>query len=143
MTGLQLHLSLWAAIGATDMATLWLCGGFLGLKLSQECDSIELSKVLMQHLGENIASHWRIAFNAMSFVQRHLFLAALPMLIVLVILTKGSDALSICLNAVAIGFLCEIDDVVYTVAMPHEVRARLRKVVRQATVSAREVNAQF
>ena len=40
------------------------------------------------------------------------------------------DALSVCFNTVAILFLAEVDNVIFQVALPEEVRARVEEGVR-------------
>jgi hypothetical protein len=38
---------------------------------------------------------------------------------------KGGDAMSVCFNTVAILFLCEVDNIVFTVGLSERVRARV------------------
>ena len=50
--------------------------------------------------------------------------------LLLLVLYKGGDALSVCLNTVAILFLCDIDNIAFDLALGERVRARVEDAGR-------------
>ena len=83
---------------------------------------------------------WRLALRFLLWMRRWVFLPVLVMNVPFLVLIKGGDALSVCLNAVAILFLCDIDNIAFRMALGERVRARVedagRVVLTDAEASA-------
>merc|ERR1712093_665666 len=58
-------------------------------------------------------------------MRRWLFLPGLVANVPFLVLWKGGDALSVCLNTVAILFLCDIDNIAFDLVLGERVRARV------------------
>ena len=84
---------------------------------------IKLCGIAMQRAGDRIAPTWRFVLYLLGGVRRWLFLPALVMVVPMLVLYKGGDALSICFNSVALLFLCELDNLAYAVLLPERLRA--------------------
>ena len=68
--------------------------------------------------------------GAVLWRRRWLFLPCLVTTVPMLVLTKGGDALSVCLNTVAILFLCDIDNIAFDLALGERVRARVEDAGR-------------
>ena len=63
-------------------------------------------------------------------VREQLVLVTLVMVVPTLVVNKGGDALSACTNAVAMLFMCEIDNIAYAVGLSESARARVEAVGR-------------
>ena len=63
-------------------------------------------------------------------MRRWVFLPALVLTVPILVTVKGGDALNVCLNTVAILFLCEIDDITFALGLSERVRARVEDAGR-------------
>ena len=63
-------------------------------------------------------------------MRRWVFLPPLVLNVPGLVLYKGGDALSICLNTVAILFMCDIDNIAFDLALGERVRARVEDAGR-------------
>ena len=79
----------------------------------------------IRHAGDRIAPSWRFALSLLGGVRRWVFLPSLVMAVPALVLLRGGDALSVCLNTVAVLFLCEIDNLAYAVFLPEKLHARV------------------
>jgi hypothetical protein len=61
---------------------------------------------------------------------------SIPLLVVF----KGGDALSVCFNTIAVVFMCDIDNVCYTMGMAEKVRARVELAGRVTLTKERALN---
>ena len=55
------------------------------------------------------------------------------------VLHKGGDSLSVCLNTIAILFLCEVDNILFSVGLPEHVRTRVEEAGRVELAKAQAV----
>ena len=77
-----------------------------------------------------LSSGYRFALTLLGGVRRWVFLPGLVNTVPLLVLFKGGDALSVCLNTVAMLFLCEIDNMIYKVGMAERTRTRVEEYAR-------------
>ena len=68
---------------------------------------------------------WRLALSFLLWMRRWVFLPSLVVDVPMIVLNKGGDALSVCLNTVAILFLCDIDNIFFDLVLGERVRARV------------------
>jgi hypothetical protein len=88
---------------------------------------IELCDMAIRHAGDRIAPSWRAALLVLGGVRRWLFLPTLVMVIPMLVMYKGGDALNVCFNSVAVLFLCEIDNLGYAILLPERERVRIEE----------------
>ena len=79
----------------------------------------------IRHAGDHIAPTYRFVLTLLGGIRRWLFLPTLVTVAPILVLFKGGDALSVCFNTVAVLFLCEIDNLLYTILLPEREQARL------------------
>jgi len=113
-----------AAMGRMDWLALIFAAVVIALTVNGEHTDIELVALTVRHAGDRLSPRWRLALTLLGGVRRWTFLpmvaSAAPVLVVL----KGGDALSVCLNTVGVLFLCEIDDITYSMLLSERVRSR-------------------
>ena len=69
---------------------------------------IALCAIAITHAGDRLSRGSRLSLTLLGGVRRWLFLPTLMMVVPFLVLAKGSDALSICFNTIAILFLTEV-----------------------------------
>ena len=72
---------------------------------------IKLVTAAMNQAGDRLGKGWRIALKFLNGVRRYVFLPSVLMNVSNLVLHKGGDSLSVCLNTIAILFLCEVDNI--------------------------------
>ena len=82
------------------------------------------------HAGDKLSKGWRLALGFLLWMRRWVFLPSLVMSVPILVLYKGGDALSVCLNTVAILFLCDIDNIAFDLVLGERVRARVEDAGR-------------
>ena len=97
-------------MSSSDWASLILAGGLVGLTIVGELKDIELCNLSL-HKASDPGLRWRIALHLLSGARHWFFLPALATTMPTLVLWRGSDAMSICMNTVAMMFLAEIDNV--------------------------------
>ena len=90
-----------------------------------ELKDIQLCSMAVVQAGDKLSKGGRLALSFMLWMRRWLFLPSVIGTVPLLVLIKGSDALSICLNTVAILFLCDIDNIFFDLVLGERVRARV------------------
>jgi hypothetical protein len=111
-------------------------GGFVSAWLNEwlrRVQDIEVCNLAITHAGERLSSGYRFALTLLGGVRRWLFLPALILAVPMMVKLKGGDALSVCLNTVAILFLAEIDNAIYKVGFSERVRTRVEEYGRVET----------
>lgn len=87
---------------------------------SRTPQDIKLCSIAIEHAGDRITPAWRFALSLLGGVRHWVFLPILVMAVPLLVMYRGGDALSVCFNAVAVLFLCEIDNLAYAVFLPQK-----------------------
>ena len=100
-----------AAMGSFDWWTLVLAALMVALAILGELKDIKLVTAAMNQAGDRLGQGWRIALTTLNAVRRHVFLPSVLMNVSNLVLHKGGDSLSVCLNTIAILFLCEVDNI--------------------------------
>jgi hypothetical protein len=95
-----------------------------------ELKDIELCSVAIAHAGDRLSKGWRVALGFLLWMRRWVFLPTLVADVPMLVLLKGGDALSVCLNTIAILFMCDIDNIFFDLALGERVRARVEDAGR-------------
>ena len=119
-----------AAMGPFDTVALAFASFIIAFTVVGELKDIELCSMAVAHAGDKLSKGWRLALGFLLGMRRWVFLPALVMNVPLLVLIKGGDALSVCLNTVAILFLCDIDNIAFALALGERVRARVEDAGR-------------
>ena len=83
-----------------------------------------------QRAGDQLHPALRLSLLVMQAMRRWIFLTLLTVAVPLLVVYRGSDALAICFNTVAILFMTEIDNVCYAMGLGERARARVEQVGR-------------
>ena len=119
-----------AAMGPYDDVALAFAAFIVAFSVVGELKDIELCSLAVAHAGVKISKRWRLALSFLLWMRRWLFLPALVLNVADLVLVKGGDALSVCLNTIAILFLCDVDNIVFSLALSERVRARVEDAGR-------------
>ena len=63
-------------------------------------------------------------------MRRWVFLPVLVLTMPFLVLVKGGDALSVCFNTVAILFLCDIDNILFNMALNDATKVEIQRGLR-------------
>eukprot|EP01045_Picozoa_sp_COSAG04_P019726 COSAG04_NODE_1944_length_5162_cov_4.060020_3_plen_504_part_00 len=119
-----------AAATIATMSTLdWITAIFAAVIISLatvgDLKDIKLIGIAVTHAGENLGAAWRWAFAFVGGVRRWLFLPSVILAAGILIVAEGGGAKSVCLNSVAILFMLEVDNMMYSFALPERWRTRM------------------
>ena len=114
-----------ATMGPFDDVALAFAAFIVAFTVVGELKDIELCSMAVAHAGDKLSKGWRLALGFLLWMRRWVFLPALVTTVPFLVLYKGGDALSVCLNTVAILFLCDIDTITFDLALGERVRARV------------------
>lgn len=135
------------AMQLPDWAALVLSCLLVGLTVVGELKDIDLCRLALRHYqaaGAKPGAFWINLLGALCTVRRWFFLPALVSTVPLLVLWRGSDATSICLNTVAMLFLAEIDNIMYRVGLDESIRREVESAARVELQDAeREALAKF
>ena len=115
------------AMGPFDWLALLLCSMLVGLKIVSEIKDIKLCLLVMEHskaLGTN-ATCWEVAVRIHCGIRRYCFLPGLVATIPSLVMLKGADALSICLNSIAVLFITDVDNAIYDYMISDTVKSEV------------------
>eukprot|EP01046_Picozoa_sp_COSAG06_P046558 COSAG06_NODE_6614_length_2855_cov_3.132438_1_plen_226_part_00 len=79
-----------------------------GRRLFTATCSIELCKAAVYQARESLSVNWRRSLLLLNFCRRAVFLPILVTCIVILVTRRGGDALSVCLNTVAVLFITDL-----------------------------------
>ena len=99
----------------------------VGLKIVSEIKDIKLCLLVMEHskaLGTN-ATCWEVAVRIHCGIRRYCFLPGLVATIPSLVMLKGADALSICLNSIAVLFITDVDNAIYDYMISDTVKSEV------------------
>ena len=119
-----------AAMGPFDHVALVFAAFIVAFTVVGELKDIELCSMAVAHAGDKLSKGWQLALGFLLGMRRWVFLPTLVMNVPVLVLAKGGDALSVCLNTVAILFLCDIDNIAFDLALGERVRARVEDAGR-------------
>ena len=108
-----------------DWCTLCFASLIVALCVANELHDIQMCALLRQKtaIGSQHCTGWHVALWILEALRRFGVLQLLTVGVTMIVVVRGSDALNICLNAVAMCFLLDIDDQLYH----HGASERLRK----------------
>ena len=119
-----------AAMGTMDTVALVFAAFIVVFTVVGELKDIELCSMAVAHAGDRLSKGWRLALRFLLWMRRWCFLPFLVIDVPVLVMFKGGDALSVCLNTVAILFLCDIDNIVFALVLGERVRARVEDAGR-------------
>lgn len=102
-----------AAMTVLDWITLAFAAFIVAFTITGELKDIEICTLATAHAEDKITPAWRIVLALLSGLRRWVFLPSMLSSIPALVLTKGGDSLSICLNTVAILFITDFDNMAY------------------------------
>ena len=130
MTGAALAAQNLFAMGSFDIVALIFAAVFVSFTVIGELKDIRLCAIAIAHADTKLNQGWRLALGFLVWLRRWVFLPSLVMTMPVLVLYKGGDALSICLNTVALLFLCDIDNIAFDLVLGERVRARVEDAGR-------------
>ena len=68
--------------------------------------------------------------SSLCVLRRWCFCPVLCVLVIMVTAMRGGDSISVCLNTVAVLFLCEVDNLSYSLGLPESWKARIEQAGR-------------
>ena len=101
-TNLQTYTENVNAMSTFDWVALAFSSFVVALNMVGELKDIELCKAAVHQAGADLSAAWRRSLLLLNFVRRAVFLPSLVTCIVVLVTRKGGDALSVCLNTVAV-----------------------------------------
>lgn len=113
------------AMGGYDVVTFVVVAAVVALAVVQELKDVILVNLAAQHVGAALGAASRNALLLLSAVRRWILLPCVVSTMPLLVKVKGGDALNICMNAVAILFIVEVDNVFFAIFLPERVYARV------------------
>lgn len=112
-----------ALMGTFDVIALFFATVFIGIGIVGELNDIILCNVAIETL--ELSSNWNASLRALGVVRRFTFLPVLVMTVPVLVMHHGGDALTVCLNTVALLFLCEVDNLFFAIFLDERVRVRM------------------
>lgn len=97
--------------------------------------------MLLTQAAQDPGPRWRYCILLLLAVRQWVFLGLLCAAVPTLVLWRGADALSICLNAVALLFLAEIDDALFHFGLPSRLRGKMEAVARRLELSESQRSA--
>ena len=118
-------------MGTFDLITLYFATLVISLHVVSELKGIELCALAIKHADECLDGSRDLGQygNALLFInglRRWVFLPTLVATVPILVGFKGGDALSVCMNTVAVLFLTEIDDVLFNYGVGERIRDRAK-----------------
>jgi hypothetical protein len=119
-----------AMMGPFDITAFIFASLVVAFTVVGELKDIELCNISIDHAYERLSRSWRFVLLLLGGVRRWVFLPVLVLNVPMLVLHRGGDALSVCFNTIAILFLCDIDNIAFTVGLGERARARVEDVGR-------------
>ena len=113
-----------------DWLTLAFASTMVAFKLSGELTDIELCRLAVAHGRDGLSSGWRIALRLIAYLRRWYFLPTVLCCITVMVRFRGGDAMSVCLNAIGVIFLCDIDNILFNMALNDATKADIQRGLR-------------
>ena len=109
-------------MGVFDWITTAIVGALMGLSIAGEDKDIHLCLLALDHGRSNASIAWQVAIRGLCAMRRWIVLPGLMASVLMLITIQGGDALNVCLNAVAVLFLVELDNIFYQIGLGERVR---------------------
>ena len=103
-------------MGLRDWLGLTVVSAIIGLFVAREVRDVKLCEVLARSRSTGIG--WQLSVGFVSSVRQIAVVASLELSVLMSVFSVGGGVLSVCLNAVALLFLLEIDDILYLHVVP-------------------------
>ncbi len=103
-------------MGWRDWLGLVVVSAIVGLFAAREVRDIKLCEMLARERSAGIG--WQLGVGFISCCRQLAVVSSLEVCVIIVIFASGGGVLNVCLNAVALTFLIEIDDILYEHALP-------------------------
>ena len=113
-----------------DWLTLAFASTMVAFKLSGELTDIELCRLAVAHGRDGLSSTWRIALQLIAYLRRWYFLPTVLVCITVMVRFRGGDAMSVCLNAIGVIFLCDIDNILFNMALNDATKVEIQRGLR-------------
>jgi hypothetical protein len=119
-----------SAMNMLDWFTLTLAGAMIGMASNSELKDIRLCTLAIEKAEKELDRAWKVGFALLFATRRWLFLPGLVYTSAVMVVYQGGDALSICVNTIALLFLLDLDNVVYMFGLDERTRTRVEKAGR-------------
>jgi hypothetical protein len=103
MTNSDLIVLNLSAMSILDIFALIFTAFIIACTVVGELKDVELCHIAAQHHAK-LSSNWRLAFSLINLLRRWLFLPFLMMVVPVLLMYLGGDALSVCFNTIAVLF---------------------------------------
>ena len=111
-----------------DWAALILVASVVGLYVAGELRDIKLCQITFETRDGSSAPAWvQAALLALGAWRQFAFLGMLTHIVAMLVLHRGSDAISICFNGVAVLFLLDVDVYLFEFWVPEKMRERMEE----------------
>ena len=111
----------------SDFITLIFVCIIVSLTIVGELKDIQLCRYAIENAGGNKNVQCSTIINLLLIIRQWAFLPMLGATTPILVLFHGSDSLSICFNAVAVLFLCEVDNIAFYVGLGELTRAQIEE----------------
>eukprot|EP01046_Picozoa_sp_COSAG06_P000246 COSAG06_NODE_7_length_38054_cov_37.302569_8_plen_470_part_00 len=118
------------AMGTFDSIALVFASCIVAFIVVGELKDIQLCSIAIAHADDRLTKGWWLALGFLLWMRRWVFLVVLVGNVPALVLNKGGDALSVCLNTVAILFMCDIDNIFFDLVLGERVRVRVEDAGR-------------
>lgn len=122
------------SIANSDKITLLVAALVVSFNVAREVRDIRLCNLTIE--ARAAGSRWRYPLYAVGWLRQYVVVPSLVCSVPLLVLLKGSDTTSICLNTVAVLFLLELDNQAYEHGLNDRTRANVEEVGRAVIDSA-------
>lgn len=120
-----------AMMGPFDWASLIFASYVIGLSIAGELRDIEIcAKALRDATGDHLSKAWHVTLLLKAGIRHWVFLPAFLLITPILVALRGGDALSVCMNTVALLFLSEVDTVSYELGLSERVKSRVEEAGR-------------
>jgi hypothetical protein len=99
-----------AGIRIGDCIAIIATAFVLGIAVATEIKEITMCRKLRQHRSDGVGRGWLFALTTLDFLRQFVLLPTMAVLLVKLVLFIGSDALNVCLNALAMIFVLQCDN---------------------------------
>eukprot|EP01052_Picozoa_sp_SAG31_P024019 SAG31_NODE_2017_length_6663_cov_3.680530_6_plen_223_part_00 len=111
-----------SAMGAFDILTLCLAAWFLSLASWAEQRDCRLCDIAIAQASKSLSPGWVRALQLLGGIRLWVFLPSLMNAVTCLVVVNGGDALSICLNTIAVLFLYDVDNMAFAHLLSDELR---------------------
>ena len=105
-----------------DWASLVMASIVVALAASGEIRDILLCNFFYLHVEKQGKLGWRLAMLYLGVLRQYVFLPILVQSVCSLVVTQGGDAINVCLNAVAVLFLADLDNAMFQYGLDDDLR---------------------